>query len=77
MTDFESAASGRTDPPGSDLTATSMRAAVVTRHGSAFSPVEVRRVPLVGPRPGWVNVRLRAAGLNRLDAMMLGDARRR
>ena len=53
---------------------TSMRAAVVTAHGCAGGSVEVRRVPLVAPPPGWVTVRLRAAGLNRLDAMMLGDA---
>ncbi|WP_392545287.1 zinc-binding alcohol dehydrogenase family protein [Oryzobacter telluris] len=53
------------------MKASRMRAAVVTTRGSAPGSVEVRRVPLLRPRPGWVTVRLRAAGLNRLDAMML------
>jgi zinc-binding alcohol dehydrogenase/oxidoreductase len=53
---------------------TSMRAAVVVPQGSDTALVQIRRVPIPRPRPGWVTVRLRAAGLNRLDAMMLAEA---
>lgn len=36
-------------------------------------PVEVRELPTPRPRDHWVTVRLRNAGLNRLDAMLLED----
>lgn len=47
-----------------------MRAAVVG-HLASQDPVTVRDVPLPTPGPGWVLVRLHAAALNRLDAVML------
>lgn len=49
-----------------------MRAAVVG-HRLADPPVAVRNVPTPAPAPGWVLVRLHAAALNRLDAMLLGN----
>ncbi|KAA1424237.1 zinc-binding dehydrogenase [Nocardioides antri] len=47
-----------------------MKAAVVQTDPSA-PPVVVSDVPVPVPPPDWVLVRLRAAALNRLDAMML------
>lgn len=47
-----------------------MRAAVVG-HLPTQPPLTVTEVPTPEPGPGWVRVRLHAAALNRLDAMML------
>lgn len=47
-----------------------MRAAVVGHH-LPDPPVSVQDVPTPTPPPGWVLVRLHAAALNRLDAMLL------
>ena len=47
-----------------------MKAAIVNTD-LAQSPVSITEVPVPAPRPHWVTVRLEAAALNRLDAMML------
>ena len=47
-----------------------MKAAVVNRD-LAHTPVAVIEMPRPRPAPHWVVVRLHAAALNRLDAMML------
>ena len=49
-----------------------MKAAVVNRD-LAQPPVAVTEMPRPRPAPYWVVVRLHAAALNRLDAMMLAD----
>lgn len=49
-----------------------MKAAVVNTNLTQ-SPITVTEVPIPKPKPHWVVVRLRAAALNRLDAMMLAD----
>ncbi|WP_211332471.1 zinc-binding dehydrogenase [Nocardioides aurantiacus] len=52
--------------PSPSTLPSSMRAMVTTRHGG-LDAIELRRVPVPGPRPGEVVVRVGAAGCNNTD----------